>query len=176
MLAYSRVATKRESVKPVALNQLINGVLNDLETAIDDKQAVVTVEPLPILNGDAPQLRQLFQNLIGNALKFAKPGEPPVVYVTAHLIAGRDADVPVSAGDQNRLFYQIDVRDNGIGFEAQHAERIFQVFQRLHGRNSYEGTGIGLAIVQKVVENHQGYIRAESRPGQGATFRLLLPA
>ena len=176
VLAYSRVATKREVTKPVDLNQLVNGVLSDLETVIEERQADVSAEPLPTLAGDASQLRQLFQNLIGNALKFSKPADPPTVRIRARPVVGRDADVPVSAGDANRAFYVIEVTDNGIGFEPQHAERIFQVFQRLHSRNNYEGTGIGLAIVQKVVENHQGYIRAESQVGRGATFRILLPA
>lgn len=176
VLAYSRIATRREATRPVDLNQLVNGVLGDLETAIHEKQAVVRIGPLPTLNGDAPQLRQLFQNLIGNALKFAKPDERQCVDVTARTVVGRDADLPVSPSDASRLFHLIEVADNGIGFEPQYAERIFQVFQRLHSRSNYDGTGIGLAIVQKVVENHQGYIQAQSQPGQGATFRILLPA
>ena len=179
VLAYSRIATKRENVKPVALDDVLRDVLTDMETAIANKKAVVTIEALPAVRGDAAQLRQLFQNLISNALKFTKTDKaatPPVISITTRRVAGRDMPaflLPSTTADA--FFHLIDIIDNGIGFEPHQAERIFQVFQRLHGRSEYQGTGIGLAIVQKVVENHQGYIMAEGRPGQGATFRILLP-
>ncbi len=179
VLAYSRVATKREAVRPVNLNTIVADVLTDLETAIADRQAVVRVAALPTLTGDAGQLRQLFQNLLGNALKFAHSATtspvPPHIDVTTQLVRGMEAGIPVSPADAQRQFHCIEVTDNGIGFDPHQGERIFQVFQRLHGRSGYQGTGIGLAIVKKVIDNHQGYIRAEGRPGQGATFRLLLP-
>ncbi len=176
VLAYSRVATKREETGPVDLNTVVGEVLTDLETVITDKEAVVDMAFLPVVSGDAPQLRQLFQNLISNALKFTKPGQVPQVRLTGQSLEGRSADVRMLPGDADRRFWLIEISDNGIGFEPHQADRIFQVFQRLHGRSHYEGTGIGLAIVQKVVENHGGYIRAEGRPGQGATFGIYLPA
>ncbi|GAB3722661.1 hypothetical protein GCM10028816_10760 [Spirosoma lituiforme] len=179
VLAYSRIATKRETVGPVNLNQVVSEVMIDIETAINEKKAVVKVEPLPTVRGDASQLRQLFQNLISNALKFTKTEENvdlPTVTITSCRVRGRDlTGGTLLDADADRLFHLIEVIDNGIGFDPHQAERIFQVFQRLHGRSEYQGTGIGLAIVQKVVDNHQGHILAEGRPGLGATFRILLP-
>ncbi|GAB2561053.1 PAS domain-containing sensor histidine kinase [Spirosoma aerophilum] len=180
VLAYSRIATKRENAGPVDLIRVVSEVLSDIETAIQDKQATVIVDPLPTVRGDEAQLRQLFQNLISNALKFTKIGkavDPPVIRLTARRLLGRELPVNFLLNkDDDRHFYLIDVIDNGIGFEPHQAERIFQVFQRLNGRSEYQGTGIGLAIVQKVIDNHQGRILAEGRPGQGSTFRILLPA
>ncbi|RYC71610.1 PAS domain-containing protein [Spirosoma sordidisoli] len=176
VLAYSRVATKREEVEPVELNPLIDDVLIDLETAIADKRAHIQVHPLPTVPGDGLQLRQLFQNLVSNSLKFTRPDQMPEVIITGQMVRGKHAGLPVSVADEGRWFCRIDVSDNGIGFDPRQADRIFQVFQRLHGRSEYQGTGIGLAIVQKVVENHHGYIQADGRPGQGATFSILLPA
>ena len=179
VLAYSRIATKRETVEPVDLNQVVGEMLTDIETAITDKQATVTVDPLPTVRGDAAQLRQLFQNLISNALKFTKTeptAAPPAITITTRRVCGRDVPgMTLPPADADRSFHLIEIIDNGIGFDPHQAERIFEVFQRLHSRSEYQGTGIGLAIVQKVVENHSGYIMAEGRPGKGATFRLVLP-
>jgi PAS domain S-box-containing protein len=179
VLAYSRITTKPESLRSVSLADVVRDVLTDMETTISDKQATVTVEPMPAVRGDAAQLRQLFQNLISNALKFTKTDKAaarPAIRITTRRVAGRELpEFGLSPAIAERPFHLIEVADNGIGFDPHQAERIFQVFQRLHGRSEYQGTGIGLAIVQKVVENHQGYIIAEGRPGQGATFRMLLP-
>ena len=180
VLAYSRVTKKQETIRQVDLNAVVTDVLTDLETAIADRQAAVQVDPLPTLPGDPLQLRQLIQNLLSNALKFSRspgtaPGHQTRISLTTRRVQGAHAGWPVSSADANRFFHCIEVTDNGIGFDPQQADRIFQVFQRLHGRGAYQGTGIGLAIVKKVVDNHQGYIRAEGRPGQGATFRVLLP-
>jgi len=187
VLAYSRIATKRDDVRSVALDQLVASVVDDFETAIIDRNATVTVNSLPTVMGDAGQLRQLFQNLLSNALKFTKPNQLPgptpasgpptaLITVTTRTLKGRDAGISISPGDADRLFHLIEIVDNGIGFDPHQAERIFQVFQRLHNRSEYQGTGIGLAIVKKVVENHSGHIQAVGRPGEGATFRILLPA
>ncbi|GAB4015898.1 hypothetical protein GCM10028808_42620 [Spirosoma migulaei] len=179
VLAYSRVATIQETLSSVNLGQIVNDVLTDLETPIFDKQALITVDKLPIVQGDAAQLRQLFQNLLSNALKFSKistTSSVPTITITNRRVHGRImSKMAIPAIDADRLFHLITVTDNGIGFDPNQAERIFQVFQRLHTRSEYQGTGIGLAIVQKVVENHQGYVHAEGRPGQGATFSILLP-
>ena len=180
VLAYSRVATRRETVEPVDLNQIVSGVLTDIETAVTDKRATVKVDQLPtIARADAAQLRQLFQNLISNALKFTKPDPDalaPVITIKAKHVVGRElAGIAVAAPDVDLSFHLIEVADNGIGFDPSQAARIFQVFQRLHNRSEYQGTGIGLAIVQKVIENHHGYIQADGRPGEGATFRIALP-
>lgn len=176
VLAYSRVSTKLEEHKPVDLNQLLTDVLSDLETTIEEKKAVVTVGHLPIIKGDVLQLRQLFQNLISNSLKFVKSDQIPDITITADTVRGRESGFACSPADSNRLFHRIRLIDNGIGFEPQYAAQIFQVFQRLHGRSEYQGTGIGLAIVQRVVDNHKGYISADGSPGKGATFWILLPS
>ena len=179
VLAYSRITTKRETAGPVDLNQVMSEVLTDLDNAIADKQATVTVDPLPTVRGDNAQLRQLFQNLISNALKFTKTdpaAASPAITITTHRACGRDLPgMTLLPADADQSFHLIELTDNGIGFDPHQAERIFQVFQRLHSRTAYQGTGIGLAIVQKVVENHNGYIIAEGRPGEGATFRIALP-
>ena len=175
VLAYSRVSAKREAYRPVDLNQTIADVLADLETVIRDKQATIRVDSLPTINGDALQLRQLFQNLVSNALKFDKAGRRPEINITSRIVCGRDTGLEMASADINRQFHLIEVADNGIGFDPQYADQIFQVFQRLHSRSDYPGTGIGLAIVRKVVENHQGYSSAEGQPGAGAIFRILLP-
>ena len=149
--------------KEVDLSELIREVLSDLEVRIVKTGGEVHVGDLPVISADPTQMRQLFQNLIGNALKFHKPGEKPRVLVRS---------VPDSDSG-----CQIILEDNGIGFEEQHVEKIFAPFQRLHGRSSkYEGTGMGLAICKKIVERHGGTIRAESEPGKGSTFIIHLPA
>jgi len=175
VLAYSRISNRREATDWVNLETILSDVLDTLETALEAKEALVVRDPMPVVRGDAAQLLQLFQNLIGNALKFTKPGRRPELGLRTRMIRGREADFPVGSADLNRSFHCIDVCDNGIGFDEAQAEKIFQVFQRLHGRSAYEGTGIGLAIVKKVVENHEGYIHAFGKPGEGATFRVLLP-
>jgi signal transduction histidine kinase len=125
----------------------------------------VTHDSLPEVMGDPVQLTQLFQNLIGNALKFQRPGVPPVVNITSEFLTA-------SQGERQ---CRIAVADNGIGFEETYLDRIFQLFQRLHGRNEFEGTGIGLAICRKVVERHRGTVTARSKPGEGSTFIITLP-
>ncbi len=174
LLAYSRVVSKYDPLGILNLNQLVADVALDLETIIQEKQAILTIEPLPELRGDALQWRQLIQNLLSNALKFTRPGVQPAIQIRCHVVRGQDVPA-VPPGQKRQKFYCIEVVDNGIGFDPKYADRIFQVFQRLHGRSQYAGTGIGLAIVQKVVENHKGCIIAEGQPGQGATFKILLP-
>lgn len=160
LLTYSRISTQGTTFRTVDLNQIAREVVSDLEVRIEQTGARVELGKLPSLDADPVQLRQVLQNLIGNALKFTRPGEPPVIEVL-----GRDmADGTI----------ELVVQDNGIGFDEKYADRIFNMFQRLHGRSEYQGTGIGLAIVRKVVERHGGSIRVQSRPGEGATFIATL--
>jgi PAS domain S-box-containing protein len=159
LLAYSRVGTKGKDFKPVELDRARRRALGNLKAAIDESGAAVTHDPLPTLPADEVQLAQLFQNLIGNALKFRAEAAPRI-------------RVQVSEMDK---FVEFAVRDNGIGIEPQYFERIFMVFQRLHNKGEYPGTGIGLAICKKVVERHGGQIRVESRPGEGSAFIFTLP-
>jgi PAS domain S-box-containing protein len=159
LLAYSRVGTRGKELAPTPLAKVMNNVLVSLGPIIEETGAEVTVEPLPAVLGDETQLEQLFQNLLGNALKF-KGGSPPRVVVSAE------------AMDRKWVF---SVRDNGIGIDPQYFQRIFVIFQRLHGKDEYPGTGIGLAICKKIVERHGGRIWVESVPGEGATFYFTLP-
>ena len=172
LLSFSRVATRTDPFMPVDLNDAVRDVLSDLEIRINEAAGRVEVGQLPTVRGDATQLKQLFQNLIGNALKFMRSDVPPVVTVRSSPTAQLppDCDPPVMADG-----IRIEVSDNGIGFEQVYADRIFDVFQRLHGRGTYEGTGIGLAICRKIVERHGGGIAARSEPNQGARFVFDLP-
>ncbi len=164
LLSFSRVTTKAQPFVSVDLNEIALGVLSDLEVRIEQTKGRVEVENLPTIDADALQMRQLFQNLIGNALKFQKNSQPPVIHVTGTVHNG-------STPPRLELVF----RDNGIGFDQKYAEKIFVIFQRLHGRGEYEGTGIGLAICKKIVERHGGRIEAISTPGEGATFSITLP-
>ena len=159
LLAYSRVGTKGAGFAPVPSEAALQRALYNLRTAIEEASAVVTHDPMPTVPADEVQLGQLFQNLIGNALKFRSPSVPRIHVAVKDLGAE----------------FEFEVRDNGIGIEPQYYERIFMVFQRLHNKGEYPGTGIGLAICKKVVERHGGRIRVESRPGQGSSFYFTLP-
>jgi len=164
LLAFSRVTMRTEGFTLVDLSDPVRDALSALELLAEETGAVITVDALPEGEVDEAQMRQLFQNLIGNALKFRREGVAPRVHVT-----GR---VEVREGV---AFAIIEVRDNGIGFDERYSERIFLVFQRLHGKSEFEGTGIGLAICKKIVERHDGLIHAASKPGEGAHFIVELP-
>jgi light-regulated signal transduction histidine kinase (bacteriophytochrome) len=167
LLALARVATRANPFAPVDLEAAVREVLTDLDMAIQRSQAEVEVGDLPRISADPTQIRQLLQNLLGNALKFRKPDEPPRVSVKGRVI-------PAPAGASG-LFCEITVEDHGIGFDEECSEEIFRPFQRLHGRGEYEGTGIGLAICQKIVTRHHGTIVAEGHPNSGARFTITLP-
>ena len=161
LLSLSRVASNSKPFTPVDLGEVIRTVVSDLEMRIQDANGRVDIGTLPVIFGDRGQMAQLFQNLIGNGVKFRKPGENPVV--------------KIESAPHGPAAWQITVEDNGIGFDEKYRERIFQIFQRLHGRNEYEGTGIGLAICRKIVERHGGNVTAQSSPGAGAKFVVTLP-
>lgn len=173
LLTYSRVTTRAQPFETVDLDEVARGVLSDLEVAIEQAGARVEVGDLPTLAADSTQMGQLLQNLIGNALKFRRPEVPPVVKVQARLLEPGDGED--SVGDSSEDWCEITVSDNGIGFDEKYADRIFQVFQRLHGRSEYEGTGVGLAVCRKIVERHNGTITPKSAPGEGASFIILIP-
>lgn len=175
LLAFSRISTKQDSRQPTSLNQVVDLVLSDLDMLISETGTRIQVGTLPTLNGDAPQLGQLFQNLLSNAIKFRRSDTPSVVSIHSTRIAFPDLPTDVIPLRQASYYSRIDVIDNGIGFDQKYAYRIFQVFQRLHGKQHYAGTGIGLAICEKVVINHGGAITASSQLGQGATFSIYLP-
>ena len=175
LLDYSRITTQRETATGVSLTKVLETVLSTMDLGIEETGARVTVEPLPTVAGDTTQLTQLFNNLLSNALKFQRAGSQPVIVVRYQLINATELPPSVQLSRPVSTYHQISVVDNGIGFEEKHADRIFQVFQRLHGKGEYAGTGIGLAICAKVAANHNGAITADSQPGQGATFSVYLP-
>jgi len=159
LLAYSRVGTRGEPFIPTSMNSALSKAIANLEVAIEESHAVVTHDQLPTVLGDESQLIQLFQNLLGNAIKF-RGDDAPVIHVGV---------------EETKDGWVFSVRDNGIGIDMKNAERIFTVFQRLHARDEYPGTGIGLAVVKKIVERHGGRIRVESAPESGSTFYFTLP-
>jgi PAS domain S-box-containing protein len=161
LLAYSRVGTHAKPFAPTEGETVFKRAMDNLQVAVTESGAAVTHDALPVVTGDVGQLTQLLQNLIGNAIKFRRAGEAPQVHVG---VAQRDGE------------WLFSIRDNGIGIEMQFADRIFQIFQRLHTRAEYPGTGIGLAVCKKIVERHGGRIWIESAPGQGSTFHFTLPA
>ena len=164
LLDFSRVTTKAQPFQPIKLSEVLEGVLSDLEVRIEKSGVILEVDRLPIVEADAMQMRQILQNLIGNALKFLREGVTPVVQVRSRVYMENEQE-----------WCEIRVIDNGIGFEQQYAERIFQIFQRLHGRKTFEGTGIGLAICRKIAERHNGTLIAQGELDQGATFIFTLP-
>lgn len=169
LLAFSRVRTKGAPFVAVDLGTLAREASSDLEARLEETGGRVEIEPLPVIDADPMQMRQLMQNLLGNSLKFHRPGVAPVVSVRGRVVNGDAA--PADHG-----MCRLEVEDNGIGFDEKYLDRIFAPFQRLHGRGEYEGTGIGLAICRKIAERHGGQITATSRLGAGTTFIVTLPA
>lgn len=167
LLNLSRISTRGQPFEAVDLHLIVADVLRDLETAIEQQRGIINIGDLPVITADPVQMRQLFQNLLGNALKFHRPGVAPVIKISSQLVQEPTAAYPV---------YWLDIGDNGIGFDEKYVTRIFQPFQRLHGAQSYEGTGMGLAICRRIVERHGGVISAKSQPGVGTTFRITVPA
>lgn len=176
LLIYSRVATRQQSFGLVSLDRIVADVLTTLDLTIAERAAQVDIARLPMVNGDETQLNQLFQNLLSNAIKFTPIGVKPRIRVDCTRQQRSDLPAGVVPSSNAAFFYQIKVSDEGVGFDTKYLDRIFQVFQRLHGRNEFPGTGIGLAICQRVVENHGGSITASSKLGEGATFSVYLPA
>lgn len=173
LLTYSRTNTGEKTFEHVDLNELVREVKNDLREMIETKHGTIKAEKLPTLPLIKFQFAQLMTNIFSNALKFSKADVAPEVYVTYNKVKADEIDAP--AGKAKGEYHHIAVKDNGIGFEPEHKQRIFEVFQRLHGRSEYSGTGIGLAICKKIVDNHGGIINAESEPDKGATFNIYLP-
>jgi PAS domain S-box-containing protein len=172
LLALSRVTTKGHKFETVDLARVAAEVVSDLEVQIKQVNGRVEFDKLPAIHADPLQIRQLFQNLIANGLKFHRPDEPPVVTVSGRYVPGREDRKPSRLSNQQ---CSIVIEDNGIGFDEKYSSRIFGIFQRLHPRDVYEGTGIGLAICRRIVEHHGGTISAHSVPGKGSTFEVILP-
>ena len=163
LLVYSRITTKIQPFVSTDLNVIVKEVLSDLETRIEQTSGQVHVGELPTIEADPLQMRQLFQNLIGNALKFHRPELAPIINISQVRVESSESMV------------KLQIKDNGIGFDEKYLDRIFTPFQRLHGRSEYEGTGMGLAICRKIVERHGGFLAAQSSPERGSTFTIALP-
>ena len=173
LLAFSRVSTRGKDFTEVDMNDVVAAVIEDLEIAIEEADAQVDVGKLPVIQADKSQIEQLLLNLISNAIKFRKPDTKPIIS-----IASREPEESELKG--LHLVNQFDwatitIEDNGIGFDQSFAEKIFAPFQRLHGRSSYKGTGIGLAVCRRIVERHNGQIKAVSEPDKGAKFYMIIP-
>jgi len=169
LLTFSRVTTKAKPFVPVNLEKVTREVLSDLEVSIEQSGATIEIDDLPEIDADPTQMRQLMQNLIGNALKFHHKDTSPFIKISAQTSENHSND------NGNGRLCEIMVRDNGIGFDEKYLDRIFTVFQRLHGRTDYEGSGVGLAVCRKIAERHHGTITAESSPDKGSTFIVVLP-
>jgi PAS domain S-box-containing protein len=182
LLSFSRVTTKAKPFKKVDLTKIVKGVLSDLELKIEETNAEIIIENLPEIDADKTQMRQLFQNLIGNALKFQRPDKSPLIKIYTEKNSGNKIDPihltfepEIENGKVPEGFCRIYIEDNGIGFDEKYSDRIFKVFQRLHGNNNYKGSGVGLAICRKIVEHHNGSITAHGVLNKGAKFLITLP-
>ncbi len=174
LLAFSRISTTELTFEKVDLNAIIEEVKADLKDTISEKKATIEAIELCSANLIAFQFRQLMYNLISNALKFSKPDVSSQIQISSRIVKGDNLNIDSLSPDKN--YYHITVKDNGIGFEPHFKERIFEVFQKLHGKEVYAGTGIGLAIVKKIIENHNGLITATSELNIGAQFDIYIPA
>jgi len=183
LLAYSRIGTRGKPPEPVDAHAVLGEAIKNLSAMIEEDRAIVTNDDLPTIRADASQLAQVFQNLIANAIKFQKPGEAPRIHVGARKVIGspgpedgREAAAAAGQSSSTRdSFWLFSVKDNGIGIEPQYKGRLFAIFQRLHTRQEYPGSGIGLAICRRIVERHGGRIWFQSEPGAGSTFFFTLP-
>lgn len=187
ILSFSSLRVTRDAFCFTDLNAVLKQVLSDIEIRIENTGAVIHADELPVIEAIPSQMEQLFQNLLSNALKFRQEGVPPQITITCNTIGAEeinrndmkeDGTFPVSGISYRRgqeHFVKIEFHDNGIGFEEAYAEKIFEIFQRLHSNKTFEGTGIGLAICKKIVDNHHGLIGAISKPREGATFTIYLP-
>ena len=176
LLTFARISTQQEETELVVLDEILSSVLSDLDLRIQETGAVIETSPLPAIPGDKVQMGQLFQNLLSNALKFRSQDITPHIQITSDITEYKALADSVKPTRWSAYYHVIRVSDNGIGFDQKYADRIFQVFQRLHGKSEFAGTGIGLAICEKVVSNHGGAIAANGKPGEGATFIVYLPA
>jgi signal transduction histidine kinase len=163
----------KQELEPVDLNDILKLAKSSLRASLDEKMAIMNTSDLPIIQGVSFQMQQLFENIIGNAVKYSIPGMVPVVTITTKGISAAYAKTIGLRPDWS--YHCISVQDNGIGFEQQYADKIFELFQRLHSKNEYPGTVLGLAICKKIVQNHGGHIKATSKLGEGSVFEIFLP-
>ncbi|GGW89915.1 sensor histidine kinase [Alteromonas halophila] len=174
LLAFSRVSTRGKDFERVALSEVVDSVVDDLEVAIEESGATLDISKLPVVNADKSQMDQLFLNLLSNALKFRQADTAPHIVVNASEPSSEEIEGFLLSDDYQ--WVKLTISDNGIGFDQSFADKVFAPFQRLHGRSEYQGTGIGLAVCRRIVERHNGQIQARSTPGEGATFTIIMPS
>ncbi|HOZ88312.1 MAG TPA: ATP-binding protein, partial [Bacteroidia bacterium] len=173
LLSFSRLSFDEKKFEKVSVNSCIESVIADLEVKIEETKTVISCDRFPEIEAYPSQIKQLFNNLIGNAIKFRKPGAACTINIASHKVEQQDfMDLPLTKGVN---YVKITVTDNGIGFDQEFSEKIFMIFQRLNGKAEYAGSGVGLAICKKIVDNHHGFIFANSKPDHGASFTILLP-
>ncbi len=173
LLAFSRISVADRKFETIDIDKLIEEVKEEFKERLEETQAVIEMHGSCKVNVIAFQFRQVLQNLISNALKFAKPGVPPHVIIQCRTVKSDKVDFVKLM--PKKEYNQISIIDNGIGFEAEYTDKIFKVFEKLHSKDEFAGTGIGLAIVKKIVENHHGFITAKSEPTKGTSFDIFIP-
>ncbi|MBO9571545.1 MAG: PAS domain-containing protein, partial [Chitinophagaceae bacterium] len=176
ILTYSQLNFQPGSVEKVNLNEIVKMVLNDLDLQIEQTKAVIEVGELIEIEGYSRQIQQAFHNLISNSIKYRSNDHSPLIKIEGKMIMGNETGLIMTAEQREKKYYRLQFEDNGIGFNKEDAERIFNVFTRLHDSAQYKGTGIGLSIVRKVVENHKGFVMADGNIGKGSIFKLFFPA
>ena len=173
VLILAKIGSDRGVEMKIDLNAVLQRVIGDMKDQIRQKEAEILAEELPVINGNSNQIFYLFKNLISNAIKFQGPGNQPMLKITGTKVEG--SQVASGHAAEARHYYKISFEDNGLGFEEKYSKKIFQVFQRLHGAKEFEGTGMGLAICRKIMENHRGFIKVKSEPGKGSVFSCYFP-
>jgi signal transduction histidine kinase len=174
LLEFSRATTAQKNFEKKNLNILVNEVKKEFQETIEEKGATITISPLPASIPVIPfQFKQMLVNIMSNALKYTKSNEAPVITISSQIIKEENLNKVGSTTGIN--YCKLTIQDNGIGFDKENAERIFGLFQRLHGRHEYSGSGIGLSICKKIAENHNGFIIAEGERGKGASFHIYIP-
>jgi hypothetical protein len=174
LLQYSRSNKSEKVFETCDLNDLFENAKQELSESIEEKKVVINCEKLPVMKAIPFQIQQVFVNLINNSIKYSKEGVQPIIDISYKSVVSEKE--PMLPAQNKSKFHKITFKDNGIGFESEYNEKIFVLFSRLHNKNEYSGTGIGLSICKKIAENHKGYIFAEGHPGKGATFTLYLPS
>jgi signal transduction histidine kinase len=173
LLSWSKTETSEKTFQLCDLNEILEEVKTTLKVFIEEQAATIEAENLPVVKVIPFQFKQMFENLLINSIKYSKPDAAPHIIIASEQVKGDHIKMHEAQPDKD--YYKLSVRDNGIGFDPQYAERIFELFQRLHDKHEYPGTGLGLAICKKVIENHKGFITADASPGSGATFTVYLP-
>ena len=175
LLSFSRLIQPQKSLQPIDLNEVIKNIWIDFELAVEEKNAVIEVEKLPVVKAVGLQMNQLFYNLVGNSLKFTRPDTVPKIKISAVQVTNQYAAQFTDSTLIEGQYHHILFSDNGIGFEKGYEKQIFEIFKRLHEQNIYPGSGIGLALCRRIVTNHHGVMYAESEYGKGSTFHIFLP-